>query len=150
MAQSYCNLVYHVVFSTKRRTTWLGGAVAPRVRDYLGGAIRGEGGVCLAVNIAEDHVHLLVRLRQDKGVSDVVRGLKAGSSAWIHKTFDGLDEFAWQSGYGAFTVSESQVDKVRQYIANQPEHHRTVTFKEEFVALLKTHGIEFEEKYLWE
>lgn len=149
MAQSYCNLLYHIVFSTKHRKTWLGAAIAPRVHDYLGGVIKGEGGVCLAVNTTEDHVHLLVRLRQDKAVSDVLRGLKASSSGWIHKTFAELPEFAWQSGYGAFTVSESQVGKVRQYIANQAEHHRTVSFKEEFIALLKAHGIEFEEKYLW-
>ena len=150
MAQSYCNLLYHIVFSTKHRRTWLEAAVAPRIHEYLAGVIRGEGGVCLAVNTTEDHVHILARLRQDKAVSDAIRDLKANSSGWIHKTFDTLQVFAWQSGYGAFTVSESQVPKVRQYIRNQLEHHRTVSFKEEFVALLKAHGIEFEEAHLWD
>jgi REP element-mobilizing transposase RayT len=150
MAHSYTNLLYHLVFSTKDRYPWLDPDIRPRVHEYLGGAIRSEGGVAYLVGGVLDHVHIFARLRQDKAVSDMLRDIKANSSGWIHKTFPNLRDFAWQAGYGAFTVSASQGDKVRRYIANQEEHHRKHSFQEEFVALLRAHGIEFDEKYVWQ
>ena len=150
MAHSYTNLLYHIVFSTKGRETWLSEAMSPRLYEYLGGAIRSEGGIALAINGWLDHVHILAKLRQDKRVSDVLRDLKANSSGWIHREFVGLRGFAWQRGYGAFTVSQSQVEGVKRYIANQKVHHQTVSFKEEFLALLKAHGIEYDERYIWD
>lgn len=101
------------------------------------------------VNGTEDHIHILAKLRQDKALSDVLRAIKANSSGWIHKTFPGLSAFAWQKGYGAFTVSTSQIEKAQRYIENQATHHQKVSFKEEYVALLKAHGIEYDERYLW-
>ena len=94
----------------------------------------------LAMNGCPDHLHVLAKLRQDKAVSDVLRSIKANSSGWIHREFDTLRSFASQTGYGAFSVSQSQVEKVKRYIANQQRHHQRVSFKEEFIAL----------KYLWD
>jgi REP-associated tyrosine transposase len=149
MAHSYTCLLYHLVFSTKDREPWLQGELRPRLWEYLSGAVRGEGGFCILANGTADHVHLLVRLRQDKAVSDVLRAIKANSSGWIHAGFPKLRMFHWQEGYGAFTVSKSQMDPVRCYIAGQEAHHRKLTFQEEFLALLKAHEIEYDERYIW-
>ena len=150
MGHSYTNLLCHVVFSTKERHPWLDPEISTRLYEYLGGAIRSEGGASISINGCADHIHLLARLRQDKAVSDVLRAIKANSSGWIHRTFPALRGFAWHSGYGAFSVSQSQVDKVQRYIANQQRHHERVSFKEEFIALLDAHGIEYDERYLWD
>jgi REP element-mobilizing transposase RayT len=121
-----------------------------RLFEYLSGAVRGEGGTALAVNGVADHLHLLAGLRQDKAVSAVVGAIKANSSGWIHRTFPGYAAFAWQVGYGAFSVSASQKGKVRRYIDDQEEHHRVRTFQEEFLAFLKAHEIEYDPRYVWE
>ena len=148
MSSSYCNLLYHIVFSTKGREPWLRPAIRPRVHQYVGGAIRDEKGIALIVNGTADHVHNLAKLRQDNAISKLVGELKANSSGWIARTFKEAAGFAWQEGYGAFTVSESQVPKVRRYIERQEEHHRSVSFLEEFKVLLKAHGLPFDEHYL--
>jgi REP element-mobilizing transposase RayT len=150
MGHSYTNLLYHIVFSTKERQPWLDTEISPRLYDYLGGAIRSEGGASLGINGCPDHIHLLARLRQDKALSDFLRAIKANSSGWIHRAFSGSRDFAWQGGYGAFSVSQSHIDKVQRYIANQQARHELVSFKEEFVALLDAHGIEYDERYLWD
>lgn len=150
MPQSYCNLIYHLVFSTKERRDWLHDQIGRQLHNYLGGAIRGEGGVALVVNGTSDHVHILARLRQDKAVSDVLRNIKSNSSGWIHDRFPQLRPFAWQAGYGAFTVSASQVEKAGQYITAQEEHHKRHSFKDEFVALLIAHGVDYDARYLWD
>lgn len=103
----------------------------------------------MIINGVEDHVHLLVKLRPDKAVSDVLRELKANSSGWMRDVFPDAADFSWQSGYGAFTAGESQVDRVKNYIARQKEKHAKETFENEFVSLLEKSGIEFEKKYLW-
>jgi putative transposase len=148
MPHSYTQLLYHLVFSTKHREPFLGPTVLPRVCEYLGGAVRGEGGTALIVNGMPDHIHILARLRQDVALSDVLRAIKANSSGWIHDTFAELSGFAWQTGYGAFTVSASQSDRVCHYIERQQEHHRRRTFQEELVAFLKAHRIESDERYV--
>jgi putative transposase len=150
MGHSYTNLLYHIVFSTKARHPWLDEDMRPQVFAYLGGLIRAENGIALMVNGMPDHVHLLAKLKQDKAISDVVRAVKAGSSGWIHKTFPACANFAWQTGYGAFTVSQSQVKTVHDYIANQQAHHRKYPFQYELIALLKANGIEFQEEDLWD
>ena len=149
MPQSYCSLTYHLVYSTKDRKPWLRDEVRTRTHEYLGGTIRDEGGAALIVGGTSDHVHILARLRQDKAISDVLRDLKSNSSGWIHKTFPNLLQFRWQTGYGAFTVSTSQIEKTRQYILEQETHHKKRSFKEEFIALLKAHTIEYDERSLW-
>ncbi len=149
MAHSYTNLLYHIVFSTKDRRPLIEPAIAGRLHEYLGGGVRGEGGAALAINGTADHVHILAHLRQDKTLSDVLRSINANSSKWVKETFATQQGFAWQSGYGAFTVSESQVERVGAYIRDQETHHRRQTFEEEFAALLKAHGIAFDPKYVW-
>jgi len=148
MSSSYCNLLYHIVFATKGREPWLTAAIRPRIHQYLGGAIGNENGIALIVNGTADHIHILAKLRQDKAISKLIGELKANSSGWISRTFSDAAAFAWQEGYGAFTVSESQVPKVRRYIERQEEHHRSVSFVEELKVILRAHGLPFDERYL--
>jgi REP element-mobilizing transposase RayT len=150
MSHSFTNLLYHLVFSTKNREPWLDGEVGRQVHTVLAGRVHDEGGIALAVNGIADHVHLLVKLRQDRPLSEVLRDLKARSSFWVHKNLPGLEQFAWQIGYGAFTVSQSQLQRVRRYIQNQEEHHRRRPYQDEFRQLLRHHGIEFTEEDLWD
>jgi REP element-mobilizing transposase RayT len=149
MAHSYTQLLYHIVYSTKERQPWLKDTdIRRRVYEYLGGAIRGEGGVSICIGGIEDHVHLLVRLRQDKAVSAVIGAIKSCCSGWIHREFADLAQFAWQVGYSAFTVSKSQESRVRQYIESQEEHHRKIPFQSEIRSLLSAHEIEYDEREL--
>lgn len=149
MSQTYTKLLYHIVFSTEDRYPWLEADIAARLYEYLGGAIRSERGHPVIINGVRDHIHILAKLRQDKAISEVIRGIKANSSGWIHKNFPHLRKFAWQGGYGAFTVSQSQEPSVQRYIRDQEKHHRQKTFQEEFIEFLNAHEIEYEEKYLW-
>ena len=148
MSDSYTNLLYHIVFSTKDRQPLITDAYESRLHDYIGGTIRNLGGISLGINGTEDHVHVLAKLRPDKAVSDVLRDLKANASGWMHDVFPELKDFSWQRGYGAFTVSASNVAKVRDYIARQKEHHQKKTFRDEFIEFLKANGIEYDEKYI--
>jgi REP element-mobilizing transposase RayT len=111
MAKSYTNLLYHFVFATKNRQPLIVGAAQTQLYDYLGGTVRRLGGVSLGVNGTADHVHLLAKLRPDRAVSDVLRDVKANASGWLHEVFPDLKDFSWQNGYGAFTVSFSQVER---------------------------------------
>ncbi len=149
MAQSYVNLLYHIIFAAKDRQPVITETYQPRLYEYIGGIVRNKGGIALAVNGAADHVHLLAKLRQDEAVSDLLRDLKAHSSGWMHKIFPEQREFAWQNGYGAFTVSASQAAKVKRYIELQQAHHQKQTFKDEFIAFLRANEVEFDERYLW-
>jgi putative transposase len=150
MPQSYTCLHYHLVFSTKNRVPAITSALQPRLWEYLGGIVRGEGGIPIQIGGTVDHVHLLVTLRQQPSVADFLRQLKAVSSGWVHDNFPEANDFWWQTGYGAFTVSHSAMDSVKAYIANQEEHHKSRTFQDEFRTLLIKHGIEFDEQYLWD
>ena len=149
MSHTYASLHYHIVFSTKNRLPLINQSISPRLFDYIGGIIRNEGGVLHAAGGTADHVHLSSGLRQDKAVCDVIRDIKANSTRWIHDTFPELSTFAWQEGYGAFSLSFTGLDKVKAYIANQETHHRTITFKEEFIDFLERHHIQYDERYIW-
>ena len=148
MPDSYMNLLYHIVFSTKDRRPLITSEYELRIYDYIGGTIRSLGGICLELNGTEHHIHLLTKLRPDRAVSDVLRDLKANASGWMHDVFPSLKHFSWQRGYGAFTVSQSNVDEVRRYIAKQKEHHRKFSFRDEFIEFLKANGIEYDERYI--
>ena len=148
MADSYTNLLYHIVFSTKDRRPIITSEFESRLYDYIGGTIRRVGGTCLELNGTEDHIHLLTTLRPDHALSDVLRDLKANASGWMHDVFPALKDFSWQRGYGAFTVSQSNVEGVRRYIAQQKTHHHKVSFRDEFIEFLKANGIEYDERYL--
>ncbi len=149
MPRSYTNLIYHIVFSTKDRRPTITPGRESRLYDYIGGVIRGLGGILLCVNGVPDHVHLLAKLRPDRSVSDVLRELKSNSSGWMHSVFPDAADFSWQNGYGAFTVSGSQVPRVTDYIARQKEHHLKRSFEDEFVEILKMNGIEVDRDHLW-
>jgi len=150
MPQSFACLNCHIAFSTKNREPLILPDLAPRLYEYVGGTARNTGNVLMAAGGTADHVHLLVSLGKNSSAADVVRDLKANSSRWFDETCANLSGFAWQSGYGAFAVSYSNLSEVRRYIANQQEHHRAVTFKEEFLALLKRHNLEYDERYVWD
>ena len=148
MSSSYANLLYHIIFSTKERQPIITEAYQARLYEYIGGTIRGLGGISLGINGTEDHVHLLAKLQPDKSVSDVLRDLKANASGWMHDVFPDAQDFAWQRGYGAFTVSQSNVQAVQEYIARQQEHHRKQSFRDEFIGFLQANGIEYDERYI--
>jgi len=124
-------------------------AVRDRVHEYLGGVIRKlDGCLSLCVGGVADHIHMAVSLHSTHSLADVMRELKSQSSRWIREEFN-LPKFAWQEGYGAFTFSSQDIETVRHYIKNQEEHHRVKTFQEEYVAMLKRAGVDYEERYLW-
>ncbi len=148
MASTHLSLHYHLVFSTKNREAWFSTEQRERVHRYLGGIIRGMGGVADTVGGTADHVHIFAGLRATHCLADVMRGVKADSSAWIHREI-GLAGFHWQEGYGAFTISAGHIGKVREYVLRQEEHHRATTFQEEYVRLLRKGLVEYDDRYLW-
>ncbi|HJZ81491.1 MAG TPA: IS200/IS605 family transposase [Pyrinomonadaceae bacterium] len=148
MGHSYTNLLYHIVFSTKDRRPLITPDYEVRLYDYIGGTIREPGGISLALNGTEDHLHLLAKLRPDRALSDALRKLKANASGWMHRVFPRLEDFTWQQGYAAFTVSQSNVQEVRRYIARQKHHHQNISLRDEFIRFLIANEIEFDERYL--
>ncbi len=150
MAGTFTKLLYHVVFSTKDRETLIGADLRPELYKYIGGIIRGERGTLLEIGGMADHIHVVARFRADVSVAEMARLIKCNSSKWANERPDRRFRFEWQSGYGAFTVSESQLESVRHYVQGQEDHHQKRTFKEEFVAMLTKHGIAYEERHLWD
>ena len=146
MPSTYLSLHYHVVFGTKDRQRLIQPAWQSRLHEYLGGTIRGMGGVPQSVGGIADHVHLLFGLKATHCLADVLRELKKASSTWVHDEIRD-PSFAWQEGYAAFTVSATARTKVRKYIEGQPEHHRTTTFREELLAMLKRAEVTFDPQY---
>ena len=137
------------VFGTKFRRRSIGQDVAEPLYEYIGGTIRNRKGRLIQIGGVEDHLHLLVGMPPTITVSHTVRDIKANSSKWLNEkqeSRNASDKFEWQIGFGAFTVSYSQIEVVQNYIQNQREHHRNRTFEEEYVALLKRHNIKFERK----
>jgi putative transposase len=150
VAHTFTHLLTHLVFSTKDRRPFLATDLKPRLFSYLGGIIRAHDGKAIIINGPTDHVHILASLAARHSLSDLLRELKADSSGWVHKNFPQYKTFAWQIGYGAFSVSHSNLIEVEKYIANQEDHHKKISFQEGFVAFLKRHEILFDEKFLWE
>ena len=148
MPSTHVSLHYHLVFSTKNRDPWINPMYRERIHEYLGGTVRGLGGMSHAVGGMADHVHVFAGLRATHCLADVMRELKSESSAWIHNECK-LAGFAWQEGYGAFTVSASHLDEVRNYVLRQEQHHRKKSFQEEYVAMLQRGMVEYNEAYLW-
>jgi len=138
------------VFSTKNRQGTITPTIEEELYKYMGGILCGIEGICLEINGMTDHVHILAKLPLKIAISSSLRDIKANSSKWVNETKSGLQNFGWQDGYFAFTVSKSQVDVVRQYIRNQKQHHRSSDFKAELLALLGKHEIDYDERYLWD
>ncbi|HVU26937.1 MAG TPA: IS200/IS605 family transposase [Verrucomicrobiae bacterium] len=147
---SYVSAYFHCVFSTKERRPFITPELHERLYPFLGGIARQNKMTALEIGGVADHVHLLLSLPATVPVSKAMQLIKGGSSKWIHETFPNQRLFSWQEEYGAFSVSVSQLDKTIAYIRGQVEHHRKVTFEEEFLTLLKKHGVEYDERYLWE
>ena len=148
MARTSTKLIYHIVFSTKERVPLITAEIRDRLYPYLGGVIRGEKGSLMEIGGITDHVHILARFGAAVAVSEMIKRIKGNSSHWLSQELGVW--FAWQTGYGAFTVSESQVAAVRKYIQRQEEHHKRVSFKDELISLLRKHRIEFDEDDLLE
>jgi putative transposase len=149
MANTYTSLFYHIIFSTKNRIPWINRGIEQRVWEYLGGIARKHKMSALQVGGASDHIHSLVLAPASLAPSQITQFLKGDSSKWIHEEFRELHACAWQDGYGAFSIGRSDVPEVINYIVNQREHHRLKTFQEEYLELLKKHGIKYDERYLW-
>ncbi|HET7711081.1 MAG TPA: IS200/IS605 family transposase [Thermoanaerobaculia bacterium] len=148
MPSTHLSLHYHIVFSTKDRFPFIHADVRERIHQYLGGIVRGLEGVPLEIGGTTDHVHLVVGLSAKKALADVLRELKGDSSRWIHSELR-LLKFAWQEGYGAFTVSRSNLPAVCEYVRHQEDHHKKRSFQDEYREFLAKHDIEFDERYLW-
>jgi REP element-mobilizing transposase RayT len=148
MSSTHLSLYYHLVFSTKKRHAWITGTWEDKLHAYLGGILRGLGGVAETIGGASDHIHILASLKATHCLAEIMRELKSDSSKWVHELV-GVAGFGWQDGYGAFTVSRSEVEWIRRYIREQKEHHRRKSFQEEYLELLRQSGIDFDERYLW-
>lgn len=150
MAQSLAKVYIHLIFSTKNREPLLLEAVRADLHTYMGGILRDVDSPMLEVNSEPDHTHVLFVLSRTHALSDVVGPLKRGSSAWLKTQGAAFAAFHWQNGYGAFSVSQSNVGEVREYIQGQHEHHKRMSFQEEFRAFLRRYEIEFDERYVWD
>lgn len=149
MGHTYTNLLFHVVFGTKERRPLIHDTFRRRLHEYMSGIARQDFRSALAIGGTNDHVHGLLVLPPDICAADAMRKWKSVSSKWVHETFPSELDFGWQEGYAAFSVSQSSVSRVAAYIEGQEEHHRKMTFEEEFIALLKRHGIQYDPRYVW-
>ena len=147
MSSTHSALYFHVIFGTKERKPLIDTKWEDRLFGFIGGIVRNVDGKLLAAGGAADHVHLLLSLKPVHVIADLLRDLKRDSSKWINNEI-GVGTFAWQEGYGIFTVSVSAIDSVTAYIHNQREHHKTTSFADEYVAFLRKHGVEYDERYL--
>jgi putative transposase len=151
MPQSLSNVLVHVVFSTKHRRPFL---ETPELRGvmtgYMVGILRNIKCPSLVIGAVADHVHILCSLHRTLTIAQLVEEIKTSSSVRIKQEGPALADFRWQNGYGAFSVSPSNVEQVKTYIANQEEHHRKMTFQEEYRKILERHGIEYDERYVWD
>ena len=147
MPNTFSSLNIHCVFATKERVPVLNPELRERLWPFLGGIAKQNGIKPRCVGGVADHVHLLLSMPTTLPIAKAIQLIKGGSSAWIHQNFRQLRNFSWQEGYGAFSVGISQIPETIAYIENQEEHHRTRTFREEYLVILKRHGLDFEEKY---
>jgi REP element-mobilizing transposase RayT len=149
MSHTYCQLLYHLVWSTKNRSPSIPSSFEERLHCYIGGAFKTKQCLPLQIGGMPDHVHVLVSIPPTILLSEIVRNVKVCTTKWMQQTDLINENFSWQEGYGAFSVSASNREGVTNYIQQQKEHHKKHNFKEEFLMLLGKHGIAFDEKYLW-
>ena len=150
MGQSLAKNIVHLVFSTKNRHPWLDPAIRDEVHAYIAGICNELESPCQAIQSVADHAHLLFTLSKNVALAQAVSQIKSGSTKWLRNKPPRFEPFAWQGGYGAFSVSESNVDAVCHYIAGQEEHHRKVSFQDELRAFLERHRVAFDERYIWD
>ena len=150
MAQSLSKILLHLVFSTKNREPWISPEVRPALHAYLAGAVRNLNAEAYRVGGVADHVHIACTLPRTMPVSKLLEEIKKSSSMWIKQQAPTCRGFAWQAGYGAFSLGQSQLDARIAYIDGQEEHHRKRTFKEEFAEFLQRYGVDYDERYVWD
>ncbi len=152
MPQSLAKIYVHLVFSTKHREHWLTDDLVARadLHSYLGGTLNGLGCVPIEINSEPDHVHALFLLGRTMALSDVIGRLKTSSNDWLRAKGARFARFYWQGGYGAFSASQSAVEELRRYIRNQHEHHKKVSFQDEFRAFLRRYELVYDERYVWD
>lgn len=150
MGQSLAKNLIHLVFSTKGRQPLLTDAVRADLHSYLAGILNDLESPALTINSVADHAHVLFSLSKNRPLAGVVMEVKRGSSKWLKTQNRGLAAFAWQSGYGAFSIGQSAIAQVERYIADQPRHHRTRSYQDEFRTLLARYEIAFDERYVWD
>ncbi len=149
MSKSLAQIYTHIIFSTKNRSPFINKKIRNELRLYISKILQNHGTPVLAIEAIQDHVHILCSLSKNNTLCKIIEEVKKSSSKWI-KTKDGISpEFYWQNGYGAFSVSSSQLDNVSEYIRNQEEHHRRTTFQEEFRRFLTKYNLECDEKHVW-
>jgi putative transposase len=149
MAHTYHQHLFHLVWSTKERRSLIPSSHKRRLWEYLAGAFQTAECAPIQIGGMSDHIHVLLGVPPKHAVSEIIRDIKLCSSKWIRATLSDCQDFAWQEGFGSFTVSVSQKEVVARYILNQEEHHKKQTFKEEFLELLRAHSVEYDEAYLW-
>ena len=149
MAQSFSNMLVHIVFGTKNREPWLKQEVSRELYSYLARAAETFRCPALRVGGANEHVHLLCNLARTMTVAKLVEKLKVDTSFWLKKRGGAFESFYWQAGYGAFSVSAANSEQVSRYIQNQRRHHESQSFQDEFRTLLRRAGIEWDERYVW-
>ena len=151
MPQSLSQVLVHLVFSTKNRQPWLKEPTIQPLHAYMAGTVRElERCECYRVGGVEDHVHLAIRLSRTITIADLVQKVKTGSSRWIKEQYKALEHFAWQQGYASISANYTDLDNLLAYIDKQKVHHRKVTFQDEYRTILNEHGIEFDERYVWD
>ena len=148
MTHSYRIHYFHFIWSTKQRLPLILPDVQPRLYLYLMAITRNHSGKILAIGGMRDHIHLLIELSNLDNFSSFVKELKTSSTLWIHKNFPDLKDFAWQEGYGSFSVSYSSVESVKKYIENQEQHHSNMSYDDEFLKFLKLHKVEYDERFV--
>jgi REP element-mobilizing transposase RayT len=149
MANSYLSLYIHLVFSTKGRLAMILPDLQNRLWAYMGGIARENQMKALSIGGMQDHVHMLLSLPGTLPVAKAVQLIKGCSSKWVHDTFVDFRKFAWQEGYGAFSVNASLLEETIRYIDRQPQHHKQKTFQEEYIEFLKRHHIDYDERFVW-
>lgn len=150
MPQSLASVLLHLVFSTKRRQPFITYEIETELYSYLATVFRACESPVLKIGGDRDHIHVLLALSRNKKIAEVVEEIKKRSSKWIKTKGEEFAVFQWQSGYGIFSVSESNIEKVKNYISNQKEHNRKYDFQAEYRGLLQKHNVEYDEKYVWD
>ncbi|MGD9855461.1 MAG: IS200/IS605 family transposase [Planctomycetaceae bacterium] len=150
MSQSLVKNLVHLVYSTKHRQSWIPDDVGPALYAYQAGIFKQWESPAITIGGTEDHVHALFSLSKNHALMKIVEEVKKGSSKWMKAEGSRNEAFYWQSGYAAFSVSQSNIDAVRRYIETQKEHHRGMTFQDELRELLRRHGVDFDERYVWD
>ena len=150
MPGKYISLRVHFIWSTLERRPWISSEIEEELYRSIGGIFRNKNGALIEAGGDRDHTHLYASLPSTISLAEIVNAVKSNSSGWIHERFPEMRYFAWQKGYGAFSVSQSMERELIQYLRNQKTHHRKLSFKEEFVSFLERHQIEYDERYLWD